>query len=315
MMLYIIPYLFYSLLALLGIFLQGEFFSFIPIFGVKPDLLLIIALLAGLHTGEKNGAVAGAIVGFWADLLIAGYFGIHILVYALIGFLAGAIKNKKIFKTYPGYFFVILLASLASGILFVVGYTLVGANYGFWQSIFAVTIPYTLYNCILVVIFFPAIFIYRRYHGLRIGYVDMFGGGVILISGNRRVDLAYVKERKENRKSNRNSSVKRGKRSKAKKSSPSQLTRGKAKGQKPSVSQSMPKKYNTSDHSENDSRERSSYYNEGYYGPSYREEDYPYGQKSKEDNQKNYYGESKKRTDKTRHKKNKSVKRNSKGKR
>lgn len=310
MMLYIIPYLFYSLLALLGILLQGEVFSFIPIFGVKPDLLLILALLAGFHTGEKNGAVAGAVVGFWADLLIAGYFGIHILVYALIGFLAGSIRNKRIFKSYPGYFFLVLLASLVSGILFVIGYTLVGANYGFWQSLFAITIPHTLYNCILVVIAFPAIFIYRRYHGLRIGYVDMFGGGVILITGNRRVDLAYVKERKEKHRSNRSSSSKKGK--KHKKTRPSELSRGKTKGQRPSVSQPQAKKY-SSTQGEKDSMERSSYYNEGYYGPSYREEPSPYQQKYKEDDQKAYHN--KNRTDKTRNKKNKSVKRNSKGKR
>ncbi len=312
MMLYIIPYLFYSLLALIGIFLQAEFFSFLTIFGVKPDLLVIIAIMAGLHTDSKNGAVAGGVVGLWADLLAGGYFGIHILVYAFIGYLAGCIKHKNIFKTYPGYFFIVLLGSLLSGILFIICYSLVGANYPFWRNFTAIVIPYSFYNSLLLVLSFPFIFVYRRFRGLKIGYVDMFGAGIILISDNKKVDMKYVKERKTKAKSSR---------AKSKGTLFKQSGGGTKHGSKhdAGVNKDRSKAKNRTTVRKRDKKaerqaELSQFHNEGYYGPSYNDSYHYYSVRDHEDEEGNRNDFSK-GNNKKKKKQDKSVKRNRRGRR
>lgn len=278
MMLYIIPYLFYSLLSLCGIFLQAEVFSFLTIFGVKPDLLLIIAVMAGLHSGNKNGAAAGAVVGLWADLLAGGFFGVHILVYALIGYIFGSIKNKTMFKSYPGYFFIVLLAGLASGALFIIAYVLVGANYSFWQSFTAIVVPYTFYDCLLIVLAFPFIFLYRRFRGLKIGYVDMFGGGIILITNNEKVDMDYVRKRKaqkgaaKEKQRRKESKQHRSKRERDPEIESAKKVRHKQRGNKRRID------YEHEDFAEYEEIKdagTSPFHNEGYYGPDiYSEKSY-----------------------------------------
>ncbi|MEG2405476.1 MAG: rod shape-determining protein MreD [Clostridiales bacterium] len=203
MMLYVIPYLFYSCLGLLGIFFQAEFFSYLTIFGVKPDLLLIIAVAAGIHSGRNNGAVVGAIVGFWADLLIGGTFGIHILTYGLLGYLMGALGQKMNFKTYPGIFFANLFAGLLSGFIFCIIFGMTGTDMHLALSLGGIIVPYTFYNCLLVTLSFPLIFLYRRFRGLKIGFVDMFGGGIVLVTNNDKVNMEYVEERKDQNRRNR----------------------------------------------------------------------------------------------------------------
>ena len=203
MMRYVIPYLIYSLAALACIFLQSEMFSNLQIFNAKPDLLLLVVLMSALKTDWKNGIAVGLLMGFWIDLLNGGYFGSNMVVYALIGGGAGVLGQRFPNRTYEGYFFLSVLASLLSGFLMLFVFQLVGANPPVGQSIAGIILPMTFYTSLIAFLFLPVVWIHRHRSGRKIGRIDLLGNGVIFVRGNEKVDmknLAAYRAREKQRK-------------------------------------------------------------------------------------------------------------------
>lgn len=192
MMRYVIPYLIYSAVALCGILLQSALFSHLEIFNAKPDLLLLIVLMSGLKSDWKNGIVVGLLIGFWIDLFNAGYFGMNMVVYAVIGAICGLVGMKFPNRTYEGYFFTAVMASLLSGSLTLVLFHLLGAHFPVGQSIAGIIIPMTFYTSLMAFLFLPFVWIYRRLPGRKIGRIDLIGNGVIFVRGNEKVDAKML---------------------------------------------------------------------------------------------------------------------------
>lgn len=63
------------------------------IFGVKPDFLLILAVIAGLLSGVKYGAGVGFITGSLQDLFLGGFFGIFSIIKVVVASLAGLVEG------------------------------------------------------------------------------------------------------------------------------------------------------------------------------------------------------------------------------
>lgn len=65
--------------------------------GVAADLLLVLAISAGLVSGERRGAVTGFFCGLAMDLLLHSRpFGLSALTYALVGFLTGRYQSTVV---------------------------------------------------------------------------------------------------------------------------------------------------------------------------------------------------------------------------
>ncbi|MCX7781062.1 MAG: rod shape-determining protein MreD [Negativicutes bacterium] len=74
--------------------------ALLPVFafnGIKPDLLLIITVSAGLLYGKEHGVGVGFFAGLVQDLAAGGIFGLNTLTKILIGLLAGS-AERKVFK-------------------------------------------------------------------------------------------------------------------------------------------------------------------------------------------------------------------------
>ena len=60
---------------------------------VRPDALLLVALMAGLTAGPERGAIVGFCAGLLADLFLQTPFGLSALAYSLVGFAVGSLQS------------------------------------------------------------------------------------------------------------------------------------------------------------------------------------------------------------------------------
>lgn len=82
---------------LFSIALQSTVLAKISLFGVTPDLILVITVCYGLLYGPVKGLFFGLLGGFLLDLSGGGILGLHTLIKAVLGYGAGFLE-KTVFK-------------------------------------------------------------------------------------------------------------------------------------------------------------------------------------------------------------------------
>lgn len=128
---------------------QTSLLDKLSIHGVKPDLVLILAVSGGLLWGWQAGAAYGVAAGFLQDLLVGRYIGLHALTHGLLGGVAGAFE-RSIFKENPIVPLLgCLLGSLLHGVLMFGLLAALGRGGPFGQAWGAVILPASVYNAAL----------------------------------------------------------------------------------------------------------------------------------------------------------------------
>jgi rod shape-determining protein MreD len=83
-----------SLVLVVALTLQLGMASSITFFGVQGDLLLLVAISAGIAAGPDRGAAIGFAAGVSYDLLLQTPFGLSALSYALVAYLVGGLQDS-----------------------------------------------------------------------------------------------------------------------------------------------------------------------------------------------------------------------------
>ena len=83
-----------SLILVMALTLQLAVASRLEVFGVQGDLLLLVAVSAGLATGPDRGATIGFAAGLSFDLLLQSPFGLSALTYAIVAYIAGSLQDS-----------------------------------------------------------------------------------------------------------------------------------------------------------------------------------------------------------------------------
>lgn len=109
-----------------ALLLQVAVVPWVTVAGAQADLLLVVALAAGLAGGPERGARVGFLSGILWDLVVSGPFGLSALAYCLAGYFVGSAQRSVVGPTWwapiPG-------AALASAAA-VVFYAAVGVVLG-----------------------------------------------------------------------------------------------------------------------------------------------------------------------------------------
>ena len=80
-------------LFILSFLLQSTLLKYATVAGVRPDLIILLACLAGLFFGRRPGLLLGALAGLIQDCLSGTPFGLNTLSKALVGFAAGVLQQ------------------------------------------------------------------------------------------------------------------------------------------------------------------------------------------------------------------------------
>ncbi len=82
-------------LVLVFFFVQIGFVSEVPVLGVNVDLSPLLVAFAGLLCGSLIGAVTGFAVGLLVDLALLQTLGVSSLIFTLIGYSAGRLRELR----------------------------------------------------------------------------------------------------------------------------------------------------------------------------------------------------------------------------
>lgn len=81
-------------IGLVTVLLEVSFFSRLTLIGSRPAFAVLVVILLGLMGGIMIGAVSGFAIGFLIDCLISSPLGSTALVMVIIGYLAGAYRER-----------------------------------------------------------------------------------------------------------------------------------------------------------------------------------------------------------------------------
>lgn len=90
--------IFIGLIVVLAFVLQFSVAPQFKLFGVQPDLILVVAIVVAVQDGPVAGAVVGFFGGMLQDIASPQVMGVSALTKALAAFVAGMLKD--LFMTY-----------------------------------------------------------------------------------------------------------------------------------------------------------------------------------------------------------------------
>jgi rod shape-determining protein MreD len=82
-------------LSLIVVFFQTGVVSEVPVFGVTVDLSPLLVAFVGLLCGSMVGAVSGFAVGLLVDLALVQTLGLTSLVFTLVGYWCGRLRELR----------------------------------------------------------------------------------------------------------------------------------------------------------------------------------------------------------------------------
>lgn len=83
-----------ALIILVNIILQSTIFPYWTIFGYAPNTGLVCVIVMSLIRGRYYGAFFGLVLGLTHDILFGSVIGVNALLYFLIGYLSGILKES-----------------------------------------------------------------------------------------------------------------------------------------------------------------------------------------------------------------------------
>ena len=97
-----------------------------------PQLLIFFPIFGGILEGPKSGMILGGISGLLMDLIIGRFIGISIIVWTLIGWLAGRHGNPFFKENYLLPVVSVVLSMIGGNLLYAL---LIGLIGGYWVSV------------------------------------------------------------------------------------------------------------------------------------------------------------------------------------
>ncbi len=154
----------YVILIFIFVTTQVTFLNFISVFGVKPNLAIILIVCISLLEGRTHGAIVGFFTGLCLDAIVGIALGFNALLGMLLGLLLGNI-NKRFFKE---NILVMAICTFLSTLLY--ESAVVFTNYFFNQEanyysiLTEIILPEALFNSILgCAIFILIILVGKRF--------------------------------------------------------------------------------------------------------------------------------------------------------
>lgn len=135
----------YSVLLLCLVPVQSVLLSHVGLWGVKPDLGVIVVCLVGLLTGELEGLLVGLAVGWVMSLFSAETLISSMITKGAVGYAAGLAGRQVVYLTPAVVAIGLLIISSMAGLFASFSFRL-NDQQDMWWTIRAVVLPQALFD-------------------------------------------------------------------------------------------------------------------------------------------------------------------------
>lgn len=142
----------YIILLIIYMLLSASLSSMFKMFGIIPNLNLIIVVLVGLMSNNIWGLYTGLIVGLFQDIIFSEIIGINALIYMFIGYLSYRISRKINAENTTFAVFTIAISSLLYSIYIYVYEQIFNSMDGLFVKFIGTYIPEMIYTAIFGII-------------------------------------------------------------------------------------------------------------------------------------------------------------------
>ncbi|MGI5824401.1 MAG: rod shape-determining protein MreD [Bacillota bacterium] len=121
-----------------------------------PQLLLFFPIYGGILDGSKTGMILGGISGFLMDLIIGRFIGIGLLVWLIIGWLAGKYGSPFYKENYILPLVAVAVCITAGNLLYALLIGIVGSYWIGLSQLEGIIIGGLIINCVIApIIYLP----------------------------------------------------------------------------------------------------------------------------------------------------------------
>lgn len=161
-------YLVVPLLVVVAL-MQATLMPHLAVWGVFPDLPVLVVVSWSLLRGSGEGAVWGFIAGVAVDLLSGAPFGAATLALVVVGFLWGQGKAAAFRAHMALPLLATFLATVLYDLIFLLVVQVVGGSVVWLASLFRIILPSAALNALLM----PPVLILLRWLHLRLSHEEM----------------------------------------------------------------------------------------------------------------------------------------------
>ncbi|MFC1559744.1 rod shape-determining protein MreD [Candidatus Margulisiibacteriota bacterium] len=145
----------FVVLLISTLIVQTVLMPYLKVFGVAPDLLLVVVTISAIAMGRKYGVIVGAIAGFLQDIFSSTVY-IHTISKIMVGYIIGFIKENVLGGEEAISAVTVFLVSIISAVIDVVMlYFFVGRPTSTFYYVLLTIVIYSFYNIISVPVFYP----------------------------------------------------------------------------------------------------------------------------------------------------------------
>jgi len=146
-----------SAIVLVALVIQTTLLPHLELFGVVPDLLLVVIICVGLVRGPSSGALVGFAGGILRDLLLDAPTGLSALAYVSVGYVVGAVRPYVRSSSVAVPLIGVFAGSLAGTAFYTLLALLLGVPAQPLDRIAQVILLTAVYNTLLVPFAYPVV--------------------------------------------------------------------------------------------------------------------------------------------------------------
>ena len=136
----------YLMLFLLAVPVQASLLNPLSLFGIRPDIILVLLYIIGLLTGPAEGALAGMALGLMQDISSAAPLGFVGVTRGLIGLCAGMLGRQVLDIASPANIMFLSAFCLLEGIVVSIFMQVFYGSGPYVSLFFTSTLPRAVYT-------------------------------------------------------------------------------------------------------------------------------------------------------------------------